>query len=162
MTTSLCSMYQVVYICLFIDWFFFSINCLVDTENSEQVFVSICSSLVITKMVEQVPISCLDWFLRLWVRLKAYGTEHQLGAASVQTRPCSQAITSWSLGKGVAYAPWRVTCYFSTLFCCCCLFLTFTKVFFLLFIFSNTFFFISFSHSLCSAIYWFVAFWVTS
>ena len=35
-------------------------------------------------MVEQVPVSRLDWFLHLWVRLKAYGTEHQLGAASVQ------------------------------------------------------------------------------
>ena len=36
-------------------------------------------------MVEQVPVSCLGLFQHQWVGLWAYGMDHQLGAASVQT-----------------------------------------------------------------------------
>ena len=45
----------------------------------------LCSCLVITKMFEKVPISCLDLCQHQQVRLWAYGMDHQLGAASVQT-----------------------------------------------------------------------------
>ena len=48
-------------------------------------------------MLEQVPISCLDCFQHLLVRLKAYGMDCQFGAASVQTvDPGGQAMTFWT------------------------------------------------------------------
>ena len=66
------------------------------------------SCLVITKVLEQVPISCLDLFQHLWVRLKAYGMDCQLGASSVQTADHGgQAMTFWSLWLDAA--SWRVT-----------------------------------------------------
>ena len=45
----------------------------------------LCSCLVITKMVERVPVSCLGLLQHQWVGLRAYGMDRQLGAASVQT-----------------------------------------------------------------------------
>ena len=67
------------------------------------------SCLVITKMVEQVSISCLDIFQHQWVGLLAYGIDRQLGAASVQTVDHGgQAImTPCSLWRDAA--SWRVT-----------------------------------------------------
>ena len=68
----------------------------------------LCNCLVITKMVERVPISCLGLFQHQWVRLWAYGMDCQLGAASVQTIDLvGQAITFWSLWWDAA--SWRVT-----------------------------------------------------
>ena len=58
----------------------------------------LCSSLVITKIVEQVHISGLDLFHHLRVRHKACEMDQQLGAASVQTVDLGgQTMTSWSL-----------------------------------------------------------------
>ena len=63
----------------------FFMNWLVNAEKFNGYPFQLCSCLVITKMVEQVPISCLDLFQHQRFRLQAYGLDCQLGAASVQT-----------------------------------------------------------------------------
>ena len=117
----------------------------------------LCSCLVITKMVEQVPISCLDLFQHQWV-IWAYGMDCQLGAASVQTVDHGgQAITFWSLWWNAA--SWRVALlsYATLSHFYIFLLLNIDQCFFL------TFFFVSFSH-LCVCVLLFIdsLLWVTS
>ena len=58
----------------------------------------LCSCLVITKMIQQVPVSCLGLFQHQWVRLGVYGMDCQLGAASVQTVDHGgHTMTCWNL-----------------------------------------------------------------
>ena len=101
----------------------------------------LCNCLVITKMVERVPISCLGLFQHQWVRLGAYGMDCQLGAASLQTVDHGgRAITFWSQRWDTAYLRVTLLSY-----------VTFWHfyIFPLLNIdqcFSSTFFFVSFSH----------------
>ena len=58
----------------------------------------LCSCLVITKMVQQFPVSCFDLFQHLQVGHETYGMDRQLGATAVQTVDCGgPAMTSWSL-----------------------------------------------------------------
>ena len=82
-------------------------NWLVNAEKFNGYPFQLCSCLVITKMVEQVPVSCLDLFQHQWVGIRAYGMDRQLGAASVQTVDHGdQVITFWSLCWDAA--SWRV------------------------------------------------------
>ena len=86
----------------------FFMNWLVNAEKFNGYPYQLCSCLVITKMVEQVPVSCLDLFQHLLDRFKAYGVGRQVAAASVQTVDHGgQAMTFWSLWWDAA--SWRVT-----------------------------------------------------
>ena len=83
-------------------------NWLVKAEKFEQLPISALQLLSYYKGAGKVPISFLGLFQDLWVRLKAYGMDCQLGAASVQTIDLvGQAITFWSLWWDAA--SWRVT-----------------------------------------------------
>ena len=67
----------------------------------------LCSCSIISKKVEQVPVSCLDLFQHQCVGIRAYGMDRQLGAASVETVDHGgQVITFWSLCLDAA--SWRV------------------------------------------------------
>ena len=102
----------------------------------------LCSCSIISKKVEQVPVSCLDLFQHQWVGIRAYGMDRQLGAASVETVDHGgQVITFWRLWWDAA--PWRVKLLSYVT-------LSHFYIFPLLNInqcFSLTFFFVSFSHS---------------
>ena len=115
-----------------------------------------CNCLVITKMIEQVPISCSGLFQHQWVRLGAYGMDCQLGAASLQTVDHGgRAITFWSQRWDTAYLRVTLLSYVT---------LSHFYIFPLLNIdqcFSSTFVFVSFSHFWCSSVYWFIAVWAT-
>ena len=90
-------------------------NLLVNAEKFDGYPFQLCSYLVITKMVEQVPISCLDLFQHLWVRLKAYGVDRQVAAGPVQTVDHGgQAMTSWScfLESNISYVFYFSSLYF--------------------------------------------------
>ena len=99
----------------------------------------LCSCLVITKMVEQVPVSCLGLFQHQWVRLQAYGMDHQLGAASVQT------VDHGGQALHVHLEPLVGLCFLKSNILML-LFYIFSSLLTLTNAFSLIFFFISFSH----------------
>ena len=98
-------------------------NWLVKAEKFEQLPTSALQLLSYYKGAGKVPISFLGLFQDLWVRLKAYGMDCQLGAASVQTVDHGgQAMTFGSLWWDAA--SWRVTLLsYTTLFHHLCFFL---------------------------------------